>query len=424
MEPAIVAIIILVVTMILFITEALPIPVTAVCAALAMGIFGVVDYSTAFSGFSNDVTIMVIGAMIVGEALFETGVANKIGEIIIRRVGNNEKAFLFVCVFITAVVSAFISDTAVVAMMLPVIAATAARSGGKIQKKNVCMAVGFASNIGGGMTLVGSTPNVICQGLLVEAGLETMGFFDLTLGSLPRLAFVLLFYLTIGYRLQKKVFDFDDSAYMVPETTSESEDGKKTYSKSKMIISVSMMVLMVIGFVSGIWTFGTIALTAGVLCVVTRCISIKDVFKRLDWNTVWVLSGSLGMAAGIDESGAGALIANTVIGWFGGSLSYFTLLIILTVISVIMANIMSSSASSAILGPIAISICVSMGFNPVPAMLAIIWSLNLAFLTPVATPPITMTLQAGYRFLDYTKLGAPLMVGCLVMTIIMYPFII
>ena len=84
---------------------------------------------------------------------------------------------------------------------------------------------------------------------------------------------------------------------------------------------------------------------------------------------------------------------------------------------------MSSTASMAMLGPIAISMCATLGFEAKPVIMACIWALNLAFLTPTATVPVTMTLQGGYRFLDYTKIGSIVMVGCLILTIACYPFV-
>ena len=421
MEESTIALLILAATIVLFATELIPIPVTAVSAALAMGIFGVIPFSSAFSGFANDITIMIIGSMIVGEALFETGVAEQLGNIILRAVGKSERAFLLACVATSAVLSAFLSNTAVVAMMLPVVAATAAKSSGLIEKKDIYMAVGFAANIGGGMTLVGSTPNVIGQGLLEEAGLETMTFFDLTLGAIPRFIFILLFYAFIGYPLQKKIFSFAD--HQTEEMEIREIPEKKRANPHKMFLSIGIMILTVIGFITGIWTVGTVALLAGLACIWTGCISVRQVFARLDWTTVWVMAGSFGFAAGIDESGAGKLIADTVIGWFGGSVSMMTLLILFTLLATLMGNFMSSSASTAILGPIAIFICKAMGYPSKPVIMVIIWALNLAFLTPVATPPVTMTLQGGYRVLDYTKIGAPLLLGCLILTIAFYPLI-
>lgn len=423
MNTCTIALIILALTILLFVTEWIPIPITAVSAALLMGLFGIISFSEAFSGFSNDITMLVIGAVIVGESLFETGVAQSLGRGIIRIVGVHERAFLVACIVVSGVLSAFLSNTAVVAMMLPVVAATAASSGGRIKKKNIYMAVGFSANVGGGMTLVGSTPNVIGQGLLANAGLETMGFFDLTWGSIPRFLFIIAFYATVGLKVQEKVFDFEEQEpYQIPPT--EAAEDIKGYSGIKMALSVIILVLMVIGFVSGIWTVGAVAMLAGLACICTGCIRARQVFERMDWNTVWVLAGSFGLAAGIDKSGAGQLIADTAIGWFGGSVSMLTLMILFTVLAVIMGNLMSSSASTAILGPIAIYICTELGLPAKPVIMAIIWTLNLAFLTPVATPPVTMTLQGGYRFLDYTKVGGILMAGCIILTIACYPFLI
>lgn len=423
MDSCTIALIILVVTMVMFVWGKIPLPVTAVASAIAMGVFGVIPFSSSFSGFSNDINLMVIGSMVVGETLFVTGVAQKLGTSIIKMVGTNERLFVVTCVILSAVLSAFLSNTAVVAMMMPVVAAVAASSKGAITKKNSYMAIGFAANIGGGMTLVGSSPNVVLQGLLSDSGLETMSFFDLTWGSLPRFLFMILFYATIGYTLQKKVFTFEETYDDVDAVATSGEEPAEEKPTSKMIISMVILVLTVAGFISGVWTVGTVAMVAALACVVTGCISIKQVFSRMDWTTVWVMAGSLGFAAGISESGAGELIANTLINMMGGSVSLIALLIIFSVLSVILANIMSSTATSAMLGPIAIAMCQALGYSAKPVAMAIVWSLNLAFLTPIATPPVTLTLQGNYRFTDYTKMGAPLMVGCFILTIVMYPLL-
>lgn len=419
MSSSTIALIILAITIVFFVSGKIPLSITAVGAALAMGVFGIIPFSSVFAGFSNDVTMMVIGSMVLGEALFETGVAQKIGSTIIKMVGTKEKVFIVTVVVVTAILSAFLSNTAVVAIMMPMIAATAASSRGVITKKNTFMAVGFAANIGGGMTLVGSTPNVVGQGLLNDAGLASMSFFDLTLGSIPRLLFIVAFYATVGCAIQNKVFNFPE---VEDENMAAMTEGKK-YNKSKMVISTVILVLTVIGFISGIWTVGAVAMIAALACVITGCITIKQVFARLDWTTVWVLAGSLGFAAGISQSGAGQMIADVVIGFLGENISMFSLMIVFTLLSIVLGNLMSSTATMALLGPIAISMCTTLGFEAKPIFMAIIWSLNLAFLNPVATPPVTMTLQAGYRFLDYTKIGAILMAGCLILTIVMYPII-
>ncbi len=415
-----IAIIILFFTIVSFVWGKIPLAITALSSAILMGIFKVIPFKVAFSGFSNDVTLMVIGSMIIGEAVFETGAADKIGRSIIKIVGYDEKKFIVACILLTAILSALLSNTAVVAMMLPVVAAVSKVSKGKIKKKNLYMAIGFAANVGGGMTLVGSTPNVVGQGMLIESGIEGMKFFDLTLGSIPRLIFMVIFYITIGVRLQNKIFNFEEIERRID---SNNENTNKSTTNIKMILSVVIMILMIVGFISEIWTVGTVAMVAGIFCIVTGCISLKAVFERIDWNTIWILAGSFGFAAGLSESGAGELIANRIISMLGADVSLYKLLIIFTIISVILSNIMSSTASSAMICPIAISMCQVLNLPAKPVIMAIVWGLNLAFLTPVATPPVTMTLQAGYRFLDYTKIGSILMIGSLIITILIYPLV-
>lgn len=418
MASSTIALIILAVTIVLFVWGIIPLPITAIGSALAMAIFGCIPFSSAFAGFSNDALLMVIGSMVIGEALFVTGVAERIGKTIIHRVGTNERLFVVACVVLAAVLSAFLSNTAVVAMMMPIVSAVAATSKGSITKKNSFMAIGFAANVGGGMTLVGSTTNVIGQGLLVDNGLEPMTFFELLPGSIPRFLFIIAFYATIGYSLQKKVFDFEEK----PDDIAAAET-EKEYSKSKMLISVAILVFAVIGFCSGLWTIGGVAMVAAVLCVVTGCISMQEMFRRMDWSTVWVMAGSLGLAAGISQSGAGQVIADFFVGFLGSNTDIFKLMVVFTLLSVFLANMMSSTATMAMLAPIAMSVCAAYGFEVKPVLMVIIWAINLAFLTPTATVPITMTLQGGYRFLDYTKIGVLVMIGCLLLTIASYPFV-
>ena len=332
-------------------------------------------------------------------------------------VGTNERLFVVVCVTFAALFSAVFSNVAVVGMMLPLMAGVAASSKGAIQKKNAYMAVGFAANIGGGMTLVGSSPNLILQGMLSDYGLETMGFFDLTWISLPRLIFFIAFYATIGYNLQKKIFDFEE----VCEAELAVEVEQRQYDNRKMIISLIILICMVVGFVSGIWSKGTVGMLCAMACIMTKCITPKQMFERIDWNAVWIMAGSLGFAAGVAQSGAGKLIADTVINMLGGNVSMFALLMIFTLLSVFLANIMSSTAASAMLGPIAFAMCQSLGYEAKPIAMVIVLGLNLAFLTPIATPTVTMTLVGGYRFSDYTKIGSLVMLGSLIFTIIMYP---
>lgn len=134
MSETTLCIVIVAVTMVLFITRAFPMAVTAVLCSLAMGIMlPSVKLSAIYSGFGSAPVCMIAGMMIVGDAIFQTGVAQKMGVAIGKlRIVQNERIFTVVVVTICTFMSAFMSDSGCIAMWMPIIAAVAAGSRGKI----------------------------------------------------------------------------------------------------------------------------------------------------------------------------------------------------------------------------------------------------------------------------------------------------
>ena len=131
MEQSTLAIIIICLAIVSFAVEKIPLAVTAMIAALAMALTGIIKYADVSAGFASTVTMMVGGMIIVGDSLFETGVARVIeAKLVKSRLVNNERLFLFVIILMACLLSAFLSNSAVVAMFLPIIGAVAMRSNG------------------------------------------------------------------------------------------------------------------------------------------------------------------------------------------------------------------------------------------------------------------------------------------------------
>lgn len=417
MQSSVIAMVIAVCAMICYATELIPMPVTAVVSCLAMSITGIISYSAAFSGFSSDTTMMVIGAMIMGNALFKTGAAQFLGKGIIKLIGNHEKQFIFTVVCLSAFLSAFLSNTAVVAMMIPVINSVDKRTDGAINVKNCLMCTGYAAVAGGACTLVGSTPQLIAQGVLREYGLQEMGFFDLAMSGIPKVIIIGLYFMTIGYKRMQKTFDYNSGVAQVEDDESKVEDPSHT----KAVISASIMAFCVIGFVTQIWTVGTVAMLGGTLCILTGCISLKQALARMDWGTIIILGGSLGFASGLNSSGAGLLVANGIIALMGRGISQWAFYAAITLICILLGNIMSHTATSAAMSPIFILLAQELGIDPVKTVICMVAATTISYINPAATPPITMTMTAGYRFVDYFKVGWPLQVIMIAYVIITIP---
>ena len=426
MEPSTIALIIVGVTMVLYATEWLPIAATSVMACLALAIFGVLPINGAFAGFGNDIVYLIVGMVIVGNALFETGVAKLIGQKIIGAVGTNERLFMLALIPVTTAISMFLSNTATASIVLPLVASAAAASGGKLTKKNTFMMIGILAVTGGGLTLVGSTPQLIAQGFLVDGGHGAMGFFEIARTGLPIMALLVIYYQTIGFVLQKKFFTFPEveDAPVVPAgggaAAAVVEEPKNT---TKMIISVGILVFCIVGFLNDLWSPGVVAMVGAVACVATGCLSQKQLFAKMDWTTVTVMGASFGISAGMQQSGAGALVAQTAINIMGDNVTPWLLWTTLVIISTILTNFMSSTATAALLVPIAGMLAIELGFDVKPVVMAVAVAANVGYATPVSTPAITMTLVAGYRFKDYVLLGGLFNLLAIIMLILIYPII-
>lgn len=401
MIKPILASVIFVVILISFVMQRRPAGLTAVVGSLLMMIFGIIEPSDVVAPFGSDTVIMVASVLILGSAVFETGAAEIIGSAIVRRMGRNEKLLIMVLVLTVSILSSFLSNSAVVAIFLPLLASLARSSGGAITKKNTYMAVGIASIVGGNCTLAGSTPQLTAQAILQTTdSVRELTFWELGKVGFPLVIVLALYYLFIGIRLQKKVFDFPEV-----EDPAPSGDGGQVRSKAKCITVCLIMLGCVAGFTAGVFSFGTVGAIAAALCILTGCISFDKAFKSLDWNTICVLGGAMGISTALNKSGVVQAVADMIISAFGSGANPVTICLVLLVTSAVLGNIMSHTATAAVLTPLAISLGTGLGVDPIPYVVTVVIGCNLAFATPVATPPLTMTMVGGYRFTDYTKVG-------------------
>ena len=174
---------IVVITAVLFITEWLRADVVALLVLGALAVTGLVTPAEALSGFSNPAVVTVWAMFIISGGLAATGVANAIGDQVMRVAGRGELRLLVVIMLTAAVLSAFMNNVGVAALMLPVVMSIARRS--DIPPSRLLMPLAYACLLGGLMTLIGTPPNILASDALREAGLEAFGMFDFMPVGLP-----------------------------------------------------------------------------------------------------------------------------------------------------------------------------------------------------------------------------------------------
>ncbi len=169
---------ILVVSLILFISEVIRMDVVALLVLGALAITGLVDSNQAFAGFSNSAVITVWAMFILSEGLTRTGIADIIGRQVMRFGGRREVPLIFVIMITGAVLSAFMNNIGVAALMLPVVVEVARRTG--VAASRLLMPLAYSTLLGGLMTMIGAPPNLLISESLVLGGYEPFALFDFT----------------------------------------------------------------------------------------------------------------------------------------------------------------------------------------------------------------------------------------------------
>lgn len=434
-STAIIGIVIAAFIVILFMINKLPMSVVAMLGSVLMVIF-IPDLSLAkaYSGYSAPGWSMVIGMMIVSDALFQTGVAKRIGDGIGNSIfARNERLFIFAVAVVCTIMSAFMSNNGTVAIWMPLIATVAAGSSGRIRSKMVIFVAGTSAVIGGACTLVGSTSqlaaNAVLQGF---EGFEVgMGMFDMTKIMIIPAIINCLFWPTIGYVLLKRVLKpespdfnvgnmYDEHTFQTPDW----EENKVPAWKGNVALW-TMIACIVMFVISGFAPFknylniGIIGMIGAIIVIGTGCISIKDAYRDLPWDVLITIGAIGGLGAGLEVSGGGALIANAVLNLFGGQGAPIAVLTaVIAALCAVLTNFMSNNATAAMLAPIAIAMALALGISPLPWVILIAATSNFAIATSYGTAVNMQILPAGYKFMDYVKLGGPLLIIEIVAVII------
>ena len=424
MDPAITTLCVLAVAAFLFVTELIPLAVTAMAACTALGILGVLPAKQVYAGLSNSTVVLFGGMFVIGAAMFKTGLAETIGLAVVRKAGTKEVPLMGAIMLVTIILSSVSSNTGTVACLMPVVIGIAQAANIPASKELMPLAV--AANVGGTITMIGTPPNVIVTGALSAAGLPSFGFFEFALIGVPLSVIVLAYMLTIGRKTipVKNAGAMDEEAVKAAKEEAGASDDAAPKSKTKMWISGLILLGVVAAMALNLKTvpLQTAAVTGAILCVITGCLKEKEAYAGIDWVTIFLFAGMLSVATAMDKTGAGKLIADTVVGMMGDHPNPIVLCAVLYLISNVLTQFMSNTASAALLAPIGISIAQSIGADPKPVLMAIGIAASMAYATPMATPPNTLVLgPGGFSFNDYVKVGVPLCIITFIVSVIIIP---
>lgn len=418
MTPAIKCLFLLGVVALLFVTELIPLAVTAVGAAVSCWLLGLIPVEQIFVGLADPTVVLFGGMFVVGAAMFYTGLAQQIGSTVVKMCGTGENRLMFGIMAVAALMSAFLSNTGTTACLIPVVLAICANA--RISASRELMPLAFAAGLGGTITLIGTPPNILANVALKAAGMAELqfGFFEYAYIGIPITVAGIFYMMFIGKYLLPKEMQELEPLEIEQEITAE------TASRSKQIICGLIMAGVILTMAIDIVPLEVAAVTGALLCVLTGCLTEKQAYNSIDWITIFLFAGMIPVASAMNTTGAGKLIAEATVKMLGGNPSPYLVTAVLFCLAVLLTQFMSNTASKALLCPVGIALSAQMGASPKAVLMAILIASSCAFASPVGTPPNTLVLGPGnYKFLDYVKAGSGLVFVCLIVSIIVIPVV-
>jgi di/tricarboxylate transporter len=191
----------------------------------------------------------------------------------------------------------------------------------------------------------------------------------------------------------------------------------------KSYIALGALLLMILLLVLKIVPGSIAALIAAGIVVLTGCIPISKAYKSISWTSVIMIGAMIPMGIALQKTGTAQVIANNLVTYLG-HINPVILLGGVFLLTTAFSQVINNSATAVLMAPIALIAAQALNISPEPFMIVVAISASTAFLTPVGTTTNAMVMTAGgYKFVDYFKVGAPLLIMFLIVTLLLVPFI-
>ena len=424
-----------------WITEAIPIYVTALLPLILFPLTGGLSLPETATSYGHKYIFLYMGGFILAIAIEKWNLHKRLALTIINVIGTNVINIILGFMLATAFLSMWISNTAAAVIILPIAMAIVyqlndnpetEKNENKVFGKALMLAIAYSASIGGIATLIGTPTNLVLAGVVQSTFGKEITFSEWFILGFP---ISILLLLLCWYYLTRFAFTFKQKEF--PGGRSEIANRLKALGTLGF---EEKMVLVVFALTAFAWIARSFLIqrfipamddTIIAMCTVMilfllptrnegkRLMEWKDAVK-LPWGILLLFGGGLTLALGFDTSGLAL--------WIGGKLSalqvlpFFLLLMILIAIVNFMTEITSNIATTAILLPVLVSLAPVLGVHPYYLMIAATLAASCAFMLPVATPPNAVVFGSGYlEMQDMVKKGFWLnIISIIILTVAVY----
>lgn len=382
---------ILVFIAILWLTEAIHVTVTALLIPLLATLLGVFDMAKSLTDFANPILFLFFGGFALAAALSKQGLDRLMAARVMQLARGHLIWGAILLFTITAAMSMWISNTATAAMMLPLGIGLLAQLDSQRDRRTfvfVLLGIAYSASIGGIGTLVGSPPNAIAAAQMGISFTDWMKFgMPVVLILMP--CGIALLYLVTRPDLSHRV----ESQHVTIHWTRDRKVTLAIFLVTVVLWIGSQPIAKALG---GIPQFDSlIAIGAIIAIAISRVASWDDINQNTDWGVLMLFGGGLTLSAILKATGTSAFLAEHLSAVLANA-NLFIMLLALAAFVVFLTELVSNTATAALLIPLFAGVAEALGVSPVVMSVLIAIGASCAFMLPVATPPNAIVFACGH----------------------------
>jgi sodium-dependent dicarboxylate transporter 2/3/5 len=417
---------ILALMIVLWMTEALPLAVTALVGPVLAVLMGVAPASAVFAPFADPIIFLFIGSFMLAESMFVHRLDRRLAFSALASpwIGKSGFRLLLVYALVTGFISMWMSNTATTAMMFPLGLAVLAEIGrGRKHDKGfqrfamaLMLTTSYAASVGGMGTPVGTPPNLIGKGYLHQAGIE-LSFAGWMLLCVPIVALVMVFVTVWLLRPASRGIVLDrDARKAVQEELARLGAFGRGERNVILAFSITALLWVVPGLAQAVVGAShpfvqrlnalvpeSVAALVGALLLFVLPVDWKarqftltwEQAMRIDWGIVLLFGGGLAMGRLADASGLSTALGHWVTDQFPG-IGSAGLTVVFTALAIVMSEAASNTAAANIIVPMAIAVSAAAGVPPFAPALGATLGASMGFMMPISTPPNAIVYSSGY----------------------------
>jgi anion transporter len=403
--------------LILWISQLLPLSITSLLGLAMLPLLGAMPAADVYGMFGNKAVFFILGAFILAAGIMKSGLSEHLALAVFNRFGNSPRKLLLSMLLLPAVMSCFMPEHAVAAVLLPIVWSIVHGLGlkpGNRYAMAIFMAMAWGAIIGGVMTLLGGARGPLALAIVEETTGKTFSFVDWTLAAAPVVVGVLVLAAIILLRFAPHdSIDMQGARHRIEE---------RQLQLGLMDVRAKGMALLMLATVSA-WIFmgetvglAAIALIAVVAMFALRIVGWKEIQSHIDWGVVLMYGGAIAVAKSLEKTGAAEWVATAF--WPDG-VTGIAMLALVALITILLTESISNAATVAILLPIAIPLGALAGIDPITMALTVGIVSGFAFMLPMGTPANAMIFGTGYVHLRHMiRIGSLVLVSALTLFVL------